>query len=131
MVDLHRREQYAKAQLLESDVAADPLLQLQRWLDDAEAAQVAEPNAMVVVTVDASGRPRPPLPTLRDTPLRPRSRAILMRRQGSSAFSQRCRAMRNSKRRMSKVRRLKGRCAWILRPMVCFRLMARHSCGST
>jgi pyridoxamine 5'-phosphate oxidase len=59
MVDLHRREQYAKAQLLESDVAADPLVQLQRWLDDAEAAQVAEPNAMVVVTVDASGRPRP------------------------------------------------------------------------
>jgi pyridoxamine 5'-phosphate oxidase len=59
MVDLHRREQYAKAQLLESEVAADPLVQLQRWLDDAEAAQVAEPNAMVVVTVDASGRPRP------------------------------------------------------------------------
>ena len=59
MVDFHRREQYAKAQLLESDVAADPLVQLQRWLDDAEAAQVAEPNAMVVVTVDSSGRPRP------------------------------------------------------------------------
>lgn len=59
MVDLHRREQYAKAQLLESDVAAEPLVQLQRWLDDAEAAQVAEPNAMVVVTVDSSGRPRP------------------------------------------------------------------------
>lgn len=59
MVDLHRREQYAKAQLLESDVAAEPLVQLQRWLDDAEAAEVAEPNAMVVVTVDASGRPRP------------------------------------------------------------------------
>ena len=59
MVDLHRREQYAKAQLLESDVAADPLVQLQRWLDDAESAGVAEPNAMVVVTVDATGRPRP------------------------------------------------------------------------
>lgn len=59
MVDLHRREQYAKAQLLEADVAADPLEQLQRWLDDAEAADVAEPNAMVVVTVDATGRPRP------------------------------------------------------------------------
>lgn len=59
MVDLHRREQYAKAQLLESDVADEPLVQLQRWLDDAEAAQVAEPNAMVVVTVDSSGRPRP------------------------------------------------------------------------
>ena len=56
MVDLHRREQYAKAQLLESDVAADPLVQLQRWLDDAESAGVAEPNAMVVVTVDATGR---------------------------------------------------------------------------
>ncbi len=59
MVDLHRREQYAQAELREADVAADPLAQLRTWLGEAERAQVAEPNAMVVVTVDGSGRPRP------------------------------------------------------------------------
>jgi len=59
VVDLHRREQYAQAELRESDVAADPVEQLRTWLGEAELAQVAEPNAMVVVTVDASGRPRP------------------------------------------------------------------------
>ena len=30
---------------------------LRKWIDDAERAGVAEPNAMVVATVDAQGRP--------------------------------------------------------------------------
>jgi pyridoxamine 5'-phosphate oxidase len=30
---------------------------LRKWIDDAERAGVAEPNAMVVATVDAAGRP--------------------------------------------------------------------------
>ncbi|MFM7063866.1 MAG: pyridoxamine 5'-phosphate oxidase [Actinomycetes bacterium] len=59
MVDLHRREQYAQSELRESEAATDPLAQLRTWLGDAERAEVAEPNAMVVVTVDAAGRPRP------------------------------------------------------------------------
>jgi pyridoxamine 5'-phosphate oxidase len=54
---LDRRTDYDWGVLTEADVDPDPVLQLRRWLDDAEAAGVAEPNAMVVATVDATGRP--------------------------------------------------------------------------
>ncbi len=43
--------------LLEADVAADPLQQLQRWLDDAVAIGMIEPTAMTLATVDADARP--------------------------------------------------------------------------
>lgn len=43
--------------LLESDVAADPRAQLERWLADAVAAEMIEPTAMTLATVDADGRP--------------------------------------------------------------------------
>lgn len=58
-MDLHRRAEYARAELVEGAADPDPVAQLRRWLADAEAAGVAEPNAMVVVTVDGTGRPRP------------------------------------------------------------------------
>ncbi len=39
------------------DPATGWLTLLRRWLADAEAAGIAEPNAMVLATVDADGRP--------------------------------------------------------------------------
>ena len=39
------------------DVADDPLDQFDRWFDEAVAAELVEPNAMVVSTVDAAGQP--------------------------------------------------------------------------
>ena len=54
---LDRRDDYDWGELVESDAAANPVDQLRRWLDDAEQADVPEPNAMVVATVDATGRP--------------------------------------------------------------------------
>lgn len=43
---------------LDADWLADGwIVLLRRWLDDAERAGVAEPNAMVLGTVDAQGRP--------------------------------------------------------------------------
>ena len=54
---LDRRTDYDRATLLESDAADNPVDQLRRWLDDAESAGAPEPNAMVVATVDATGRP--------------------------------------------------------------------------
>jgi pyridoxamine 5'-phosphate oxidase len=43
---------------LDADWLADGWLQLlRRWLADAEAAQLPEPNAIVVGTVDSQGRP--------------------------------------------------------------------------
>ena len=51
------REDYRRGRLDELDVDPDPLVQLRRWLGDAIAAQVPEPTAMVLATVDGDGRP--------------------------------------------------------------------------
>lgn len=51
------RRSYERGGLEEGDLAAGWLQQLRRWLDDAEAGGVREPNAMVVATADAQGRP--------------------------------------------------------------------------
>jgi pyridoxamine 5'-phosphate oxidase len=51
------RATYTAAGLSEADLAADPLDQLARWLQDALDAGLPEPNAMVVATVDGDGRP--------------------------------------------------------------------------
>ncbi len=40
-----------------AQLAANPLEQLQRWLDDAAAAGMQEPTAMTLASVDAQGRP--------------------------------------------------------------------------
>lgn len=51
------RRSYLRGGLDERDVDPDPIVQLSRWLDDAERAGVVEPNAMVLATVDAQGDP--------------------------------------------------------------------------
>jgi pyridoxamine 5'-phosphate oxidase len=53
----HLRREYTLAGLGEKDLAADPLVQFQRWLEDAIAAAIPEPNAMVLATADKQGRP--------------------------------------------------------------------------
>ncbi|MFT4288564.1 pyridoxamine 5'-phosphate oxidase [Nocardioides sp.] len=52
-----RREEYARGGLSESDLTADPFDLWSRWYDDAAAAQVHEPNAMVVATATPDGVP--------------------------------------------------------------------------
>ena len=54
---LDRRADYDWGALIESDAAQRPVDQLRRWLEEAEEADAPEPNAMVVATVDATGRP--------------------------------------------------------------------------
>ena len=51
------REPYADGALLEGDLAPDPLEQFSRWLADAVAAELPEPNAMVLSTSGADGQP--------------------------------------------------------------------------
>ena len=51
------RKDYGQATLSENDVAADPFLQFNNWFEQALKAEVNEPNAMSVATVDESGRP--------------------------------------------------------------------------
>jgi pyridoxamine 5'-phosphate oxidase len=52
-----RREYRADEGLRESDVAADWHTQFRRWLADAVAAGLVEPNAMTLATADAAGHP--------------------------------------------------------------------------
>jgi pyridoxamine 5'-phosphate oxidase len=51
------RREYAVGGLTEQDLAPDPYQMFQRWYDDAVTAAVYEPNAMVVASVSADGRP--------------------------------------------------------------------------
>ncbi len=52
-----RREEYARGGLLEEDLDADPIAMVARWLDEAVAAGLPEPTAMVLATVDPDGGP--------------------------------------------------------------------------
>jgi pyridoxamine 5'-phosphate oxidase len=51
------RKDYGQASLSETDVADDPFVQFTTWFEEALKAQVNEPNAMSVATVDEQGRP--------------------------------------------------------------------------
>jgi pyridoxamine 5'-phosphate oxidase len=51
------RRSYERGGLDEGDLAPTWTAMLERWLDDAEAGGVREPNAMVVATAAADGRP--------------------------------------------------------------------------
>ena len=54
---LSRHTDYGSVPLDEADVASDPLVQFRSWLEAAEAADLYEPNAMVVGTIDPDGEP--------------------------------------------------------------------------
>lgn len=51
------RRRYRSGRLLESDAPPGPHELFRAWLADAVRARLAEPNAMVLATVDADGRP--------------------------------------------------------------------------
>ena len=51
------RRDYAKAALTEKDVDPDPVRQFERWLGEAIKAELPEPTAMTLATVDAGGNP--------------------------------------------------------------------------
>lgn len=52
------RADYARSALRETGVDPDPLRQFRHWLEEAVAAELPEPNAMTLATVDADGRPK-------------------------------------------------------------------------
>lgn len=51
------RETYTRGGLTEDDLAADPFAMFERWYDEAVAAGVPEPNAMVVASATPEGVP--------------------------------------------------------------------------
>lgn len=51
------RKDYSLAGLTEKDLARDPFRQFEKWFQEAQAAKIAEPNAMVLATATKEGRP--------------------------------------------------------------------------
>ena len=51
------RKDYSLAGLSEKDLARDPFRQFEKWFAEAEAAKIAEPNAMTLATATRDGRP--------------------------------------------------------------------------
>ncbi len=51
------RREYTYDGLQEANAAADPLVQFERWFNDALAAGLALPNAMTLATLTAGGTP--------------------------------------------------------------------------
>ena len=51
------RKSYEVGALNEAEVAADPVEQFQRWLDEALESDIMEATAMTLATADADGRP--------------------------------------------------------------------------
>ena len=57
-MDLHNiRQDYSRQSLSKDDCAAEPLAQFKQWLAEAMTAQVHEPTAMNVATVDEALHP--------------------------------------------------------------------------
>ena len=58
MLDLQSmRREYCRAELNESSVAKEPFSQFEQWFSEARKAEVPEPNAMILATSGADGRP--------------------------------------------------------------------------
>jgi pyridoxamine 5'-phosphate oxidase len=51
------RQEYSRASLLEQDAASDPFDQFGKWFDEARKAELPDPNAMTLATVDEDGQP--------------------------------------------------------------------------
>lgn len=51
------RQHYALESLSETDVLPHPIDQFERWFEEARNSQLLEPNAMILATADAEGRP--------------------------------------------------------------------------
>lgn len=60
------RIDYGLGGLSETDLTADPLELFAQWLADSVAAGLHEPNAMVLATADASGKPSARMVLLKD-----------------------------------------------------------------
>ena len=58
MDSLNRHEDYGQEALDETHLVPDPIEQFKTWLREAEAAEIYEPNAFVLGTVDAQNHSR-------------------------------------------------------------------------
>jgi pyridoxamine 5'-phosphate oxidase len=68
----HLRKSYERAQLGKASSHADPLLQFEKWMNEALQVKILEPTAMTVATVGSD--------------LRPSSRIVLLKEFNSTGF---------------------------------------------
>lgn len=66
------REEYEFGGLVEADLTDDPMTMFDRWFEEARVGGIHEPNAMVIATVGADGRPS--------------ARAVLLKGYGDDGF---------------------------------------------
>ena len=52
------RKSYERGELRRAELAADPIVQFQRWMDEAMAANVVEPTAMSLASTGRDQKPR-------------------------------------------------------------------------
>lgn len=60
------RREYLQSGLDRTQLHANPIIQFERWLEQAIAAKIGDPTAMVVATVDAEGQPSQRIVLLKD-----------------------------------------------------------------
>ena len=60
------REKYARAGLDESDLAENPIIQFQAWLQQAKQEEIEFPNAMTLATATTDGLPSARMVILRE-----------------------------------------------------------------
>src|SRR5918993_437683 len=51
------RRDYCLAGLRRADLDPDPIAQFQKWFEEVRRAEIVEPNAMILATVDSTGQP--------------------------------------------------------------------------
>ncbi len=51
------RQEYRSAELAETDVESNPILQFKKWFTEAIDAQIFEPNVMTLATANSDGKP--------------------------------------------------------------------------
>ncbi|NDV92159.1 pyridoxamine 5'-phosphate oxidase [Alteromonas sp. 345S023] len=60
------RRQYSKGSLQDADLTDNPMTLFERWLGDAIKAEIPDPTAMTVATVDEHGQPSQRIVLLKD-----------------------------------------------------------------
>ena len=51
------RQEYRSAELAETDVESNPILQFKKWFTEAVDSQIYEPNVMTLATANSDGKP--------------------------------------------------------------------------
>ncbi|MCE3259122.1 MAG: pyridoxine 5-phosphate oxidase, partial [Bacteroidetes bacterium] len=63
---INQHHDYSGKDLDENSVSAAPVIQFEKWMQDAIAMNIPDPNAMMLATADSHGTPSARVVLLRD-----------------------------------------------------------------